>query len=157
MPAPGAARPPACILVRHAHAEWPDYRGRDFDRPLTQRGLADARAAGFAIRAAGLAPRRVISSAALRTTQTARILQDILQLPDGAVELHETLYNADARTLLAALQATVVVAGCTLLVAHNPGISELAGLLAGTPAPVPFRPAQWQAFGATSPAGSPGD
>lgn len=146
MPAGAMAGVPACILVRHAHAEWPAYRGRDFDRPLTGRGLADALAAGEAMRAAGLRPRRLLSSAARRTEQTARVLLEQLQLPHEFLELRESLYNADAATLRAALREAAGDGGPVLLVAHNPGISELAQLLSEQPAGSPFRPAEWRTF-----------
>jgi phosphohistidine phosphatase len=138
---------PACLLVRHAHAEWPAYRGRDFDRPLTERGLADAHVTGQAIRAAGLAPKRIVASAARRTEQTARVLMEQLRLSSVALQLLDSLYNADAPTLQAELQSAVQDGALVLLVAHNPGISELARQLSGTPALPPFRPAEWRAFG----------
>jgi phosphohistidine phosphatase len=145
---------PACLLVRHAHAEWPAYRGRDFDRPLTERGLADAHATGQAISAAGLAPRRIVASAARRTEQTARVLMEQLQLSSTALQLLDSLYNADAPTLQAALQPELHDGVLVLLVAHNPGISELARQLAVNPALRSFRPAEWRAFGVSS-AGDP--
>lgn len=147
MPAEGI---PACILVRHAHAEWPAYRGRDFDRPLTEKGLRDARATGLAIRAAGLAPDRIIASAARRTEQTATLLAQLLELPAGSLQLQEALYNADAPTLQDALLDAARDGGCVMLVAHNPGISELARLLSGGASVPPFRPAEWRAFGAAT-------
>ena len=58
MPQVDPAAVPDCILVRHAHAQWPAYQGRDFDRPLTERGVQDAHATAREIHAAGLAPRR---------------------------------------------------------------------------------------------------
>lgn len=146
-----AAAVPACILVRHAHAEWPAYRGRDFDRPLTDRGLEDARATGLALRAAGLAPSRIIASAARRTEQTATLLANLLQMPAGSLQLDEALYNADAPTLQDALRICARDGGCVMLVAHNPGISELARLLSGSASAPPFRPAEWRAFGAIGP------
>lgn len=144
MVAVGAA--PACILVRHAHAEWPDYVGRDFARTLTDRGVKEAHATGLALRAAGLIPRRIIASAARRTEQTARILADELLLPPSSLQLLESLYNAAAPMLADALQAAVQQGTPVLLVAHNPGISELARLLSGKAPLAPFRPAEWRAF-----------
>lgn len=145
MPA-DAADVPRCILVRHAHAEWPAWRARDFERPLTDRGLEEAHATGKAIREAGLAPRLLIASAARRTAQTAGILREALQLPPDALRLMDSLYNADAPTLHAAL-LEASADGTVLLVAHNPGISELARLLSGSDALPSFRPADWRAFG----------
>lgn len=136
----------ACILVRHAHAEWPDFRGRDFARPLTDLGVEQAHATGLALRTTGVTPRRIIASAARRTEQTARILLDELQLPPASLQLLDSLYNASAPKLADALQSALREGAPVLLVAHNPGISELARLLSGSPSLAPFRPAEWRAF-----------
>jgi phosphohistidine phosphatase len=147
MPRPSPAGSQAWILVRHAHAEWPAYRGRDFDRPLTERGLEQARATGREINTAGLLPRRILASSARRTEQTARILMDQLQLPPDTLQLLDSLYNADAATLRAALRSADARSSPVLVVAHNPGISELARMLSEDRTLAPFRPAEWCAFG----------
>jgi phosphohistidine phosphatase len=144
----GGAAAPACILVRHAHAQWPAYQGRDFDRPLTERGNAEARAAGQAIRAAGFTPARIIASSARRTEQTARILLEHLQCAPTALQLLDSLYNAEASTLWGELKAFAQSDALVVLVAHNPGISELAQQLSGSQALPPFRTAEWRHFGA---------
>jgi phosphohistidine phosphatase len=132
------------ILVRHAHAEWPNYRGADFDRPLTSRGLADARAAGRAIHAAGHRPTLLLASPACRTRQTAELLAGELQLPDGALRYVDNLYNATATTLEAELRKVTTAASCVVLVAHNPGVSNLARVLAEDPETPPCQPAEWR-------------
>jgi phosphohistidine phosphatase len=153
MPVAGPA--PACILVRHAHAEWPEFRGRDFVRPLTDLGVEQAHATGLALRTAGLVPRRIIASAARRTEQTARILLGELQLPPASLQLLDSLYNAAAPALSGALQVALKDGAPVLLVAHNPGISELARLLSGSPSLAPFRPADWRAFSSAGDTATP--
>jgi len=152
---PSPAPDTACILVRHAHAEWPTYRGRDFDRPLTPRGLDDAHATGRALLAAGIVPSLLVASAARRTEQTARILMEQLRMPVDRLRLLESLYNAEAGVLRAAIEASSGDGAVVMLVAHNPGISELARLLAGADTVPSFRPAEWRAFprSAITPAG----
>jgi phosphohistidine phosphatase len=134
----------SCILVRHAHAEWPAYTGRDFDRPLTGRGLQEARISARAIAAAGLRPAQVLASPARRTMQTAEILASELQLPGKDLVFVDALYNATADLLLAELQRASHLHGLVMLVAHNPGISELGRRLAGDPAARAFAPAEWR-------------
>jgi phosphohistidine phosphatase len=152
---PSPAPDTACILVRHAHAEWPTYRGRDFDRPLTPRGLDDALATGRAIHASGIVPSLLVASSARRTEQTARILMEQLGLPVDRLRLLDSLYNAEASALHGAIEASLGEDDVVLLVAHNPGISELARLLAGADAAPSFRPAEWRVFPrwAVTPAG----
>ena len=132
------------ILVRHAHAEWPNYAGRDIDRPLTQRGLDEARTTGVALRAARLRPELVMASPACRTRQTAEILCAELQLPQQALCLVDALYNAGPAMLETELRGNQCEGKLVMLVAHNPGISELARRLANDPLAPAFAPAQWR-------------
>ncbi len=131
------------LIARHAHADWPAWQGSDFDRPLTSRGEQEARRAGAAMRAAGHRPVQVLASAALRTRQTAQLIAGELLLPAEALHFDESLYNASAAVLEVQLrEAAAGAAGMLLLVAHNPGISQLAQMLApGSPV---FAPADWR-------------
>lgn len=130
--------------MRHAHADWPSFQGNDFDRPLTPEGEREAQRAAAAIRAAGHAPTLLLASAARRTRQTAEILAGELGLPATALQFDATLYNATATVLAAQLQAAArQSAGLVLLVAHNPGISQLARQWTGAMAAA-FAPAHWQ-------------
>lgn len=140
-----AAQPSQVILVRHAHAEWPGYEGRDFDRPLTPRGEKDAHAAGRAIGDGGHRPGLILASPALRTRQTAQIICGELALPSGVLCFVDTLYNATSPALATELRRHALQAdGTLMLVAHNPGISNLARRLAGDEKYVGFAPADWR-------------
>jgi phosphohistidine phosphatase len=116
---------------------------------LTERGIEDSRVTGREILAAGLVPRRILASSARRTEQTARILMEQMQLPADALQLLDSLYNADATVLSAALHAAAADGSPVLVVAHNPGVSELARMLSESRTVPPFRPAEWRAFGPT--------
>lgn len=133
------------ILVRHAHADWPSYDGSDFDRPLTPQGEADAAVTAQAIQAAGNIPARLLVSPALRTRQTASIIARTLGLDEATIVLAENLYNASADTLEDELyRNTATTDGMVMLVAHNPGISELARRLGRDPSYRSFAPAHWR-------------
>jgi len=132
------------ILIRHAHAERPGFHGPDFDRPLTERGLAEARASARAINDAGHHPTLLLSSPARRTRQTAELLAEEFQLAGDAVCFVEALYNADPATLQEELRKFARPAGLTMLVAHNPGISTLARLLANDTTETMLRTAEWR-------------
>ena len=131
------------ILVRHANAEWPNYVGPDFDRPLTSQGLADASATAAAIHECGHQPGLLLTSPAKRTLQTAQIIATTLHLRDEAVVLVDELYNAGPEILNAELRKAFLSADTVMLVVHTPGISELARVLTGNPAFAAFRPAHW--------------
>jgi phosphohistidine phosphatase len=144
----GATR--SVILVRHAHAEWPDYRGRDFDRPLTARGESDAVATAQAIGAAGHRPTVVLASPALRTRQTTKAIATHLGIADAAIQFIDSLYNAGADTLAAELRKATLTHELVMLVAHNPGISELGHLLGPDQTLRNFKPADWRVFPAAA-------
>jgi phosphohistidine phosphatase len=143
MPEVPDAAPPLVVLVRHAHAQWPLYSGRDFDRPLTPRGEEDARVAAQAIRAADLVPTLILSSPARRTRQTADILARVLGLQGGQLLFVDALYNARPATLEAELRRVARRGTASVLVAHNPGISDLARQMSGDPQRPDFSPGGW--------------
>src|SRR5690606_15467290 len=87
------------LLARHAHADWPAFHGRDFDRPLTPRGEQDAQRAAAAMRAAGHLPSLLLASPAVRTRQTATLLAEGLGLPVTSIRWVDALYNATATVL----------------------------------------------------------
>jgi len=114
------------ILTRHAKSDWGDPRIADHDRPLNHRGLRDApmMARQLAASESGTAIQRIISSTALRARTTAAAFGKALELE---VELDGGLYLASEHTLLQ--KAVEAEAANVMLVAHNPGITELAWLL----------------------------
>lgn len=111
------------ILMRHATAHN-SAPGGDVERPLSEVGQAEALAMGRALAAKGIKPDMALVSGAVRTRQT----WDHLSQAFGDVDLHieDALYNAPARTLRSAVEAAEDDAGCLLLLAHNPGVHELA-------------------------------
>ncbi|QDT15200.1 phosphohistidine phosphatase [Alienimonas californiensis] len=126
--------------MRHAHAE--DRAATDFDRPLSDRGLAEADAVGDALAEANLLPDVVLASPALRTATTAQRVA--ARLPGAPpVQTVPTLYCAGIAEHRAALQ-TCGNADAVLLIAHNPGVADHLAELGGVPIPCP--PATCVAF-----------
>jgi len=117
------------ILLRHAKAERSAPSERDFDRPLSPRGLDEAARAGRVLAAAGLIPDVVLVSAAVRTVQTWA--QAAPALPDAKVHIRQDLYNAPAERLQAVAEAERD-AQTVMVIAHNPGVGSLAYELAAT-------------------------
>jgi phosphohistidine phosphatase len=117
------------ILLRHAKAERSAPSGRDFDRPLSPRGLSDAARAGRALAAAGLIPDLVLVSSSVRTMQTWT--EASAALPDAKVQVRADFYNAAAEHLRAVAQSERE-AQTVMVIGHNPGIGALAYDLAAT-------------------------
>ena len=114
------------ILVRHAKSDWGDPELADHDRPLNARGRRDAPVMAERLAEQGGTVQQIMSSTALRARTTAAIFGEALGVD---VELDPELYLASAYTLLAKAVATNAVSA--MVVAHDPGLSELAGRLSG--------------------------
>lgn len=138
-------------LVRHATAE-PGVPDRE--RRLSGRGRREA--PGMARRAlrAGARPETILTSTALRATETAAVFAEVIGAP---VVEREELYGAAPAALLAAARGTS--ANEVMVVAHDPGLSDLATELAGrdvrmAPCNVAiftWQGADWDAVGALPP------
>ncbi len=110
-------------LLRHAQA-GASLSTEDKDRPLSPHGILQAKTLAPYLKQIGLA----LCSSAKRTSTTLKTIQE-----NGAnikeTTYLDTLYNAPAGEILNALQSCD--AQNILIVAHNPGIHQLAGTLVG--------------------------
>jgi phosphohistidine phosphatase len=117
-------------LMRHADAQWKDPEVADFARPLNRRGSGEAEAMGRRLTELALTPDLIIASPARRAQQTAEIVARELALPQRSIYCEEALYLAGAQEILQLTRAIGPLVPHLLIVGHNPGISELANLLA---------------------------
>lgn len=115
-------------LFRHAKSGWDSPVSRDFDRPLNERGERGCRLMGAHARNLGLKFDHVISSPAVRCTETL----------DGFWEgygriIHPNwdrrIYLASGASLLDVVQDLPDEDAHVLLCGHNPGMEDLAMLL----------------------------
>jgi phosphohistidine phosphatase len=116
-------------LMRHADARWKDAAISDLERPLNRRGTTAAEAMARRLLELELVPELVVVSPARRAQQTAEIVARELSVPARRVIREEGLYLAGAEELLKVVQGAGPRVAHLLLVAHNPGISELMHLL----------------------------
>lgn len=111
-------------LVRHAKSDWSSPGLADHDRPLNERGERDAPVMAARLAGEGFAPDVIVSSTALRARTTAQAFADEFGMP---VDLQRRLYAASGSTLLTAVSdAGAAGSASVILVAHNPGITDLA-------------------------------
>ncbi|MBW8482928.1 SixA phosphatase family protein [Actinomadura parmotrematis] len=121
---------PTLIVLRHAKAAA-GLGTADFDRPLTDRGRADAAAAGGWLRERGLVPSAVLCSSAARTRETL----ERLDLGGVPVDFERRVYDNDPDVLLDLVRLTDDAAEVLLLVGHNPSVHQLVHDLAASGAP----------------------
>jgi phosphohistidine phosphatase len=113
-------------LIRHAEAEAPGSTG-DVDRRLTDAGLAQARAAGAALRALGCRISGILASPLLRACQTAQEISARLD-PSPAVEIRDVLApGASPAKYFEALGAWT--RGEAAVVGHMPDLARVAAVL----------------------------
>jgi phosphohistidine phosphatase len=112
------------ILLRHAKTETVAASGDDFDRALTPRGQADAARMGQLLMDEGLKPDLALVSAGVRARQTWEILRGAFG--EVEAEVLPALYLASAERLRELIEDREARAGTLLVVAHNPGIHDLA-------------------------------
>jgi len=112
------------VLLRHAKSDWPTGVP-DRERPLGQRGRAEAPQAGRWLAAAGLLPDLAIVSSATRTRQTWNLVSSQL---DGEVPTtySDDLYESGLMGSLALLRTLPADVATALVVGHNPTTESLA-------------------------------
>lgn len=124
--------PRRLCLVRHAEAA--PALVSDVDRPLTERGAAEAAGVGDWLAERGVAPDAVVVSPALRTRQTwERLAAALPGAPQPALD--PRLYRNTLDDYLDVVRDTDAGAAVLLLVGHAPSVAGLAAELLGGPAP----------------------
>ncbi len=114
------------IVMRHAAAV--PYADSDHERTLTERGVADAVAAGEYLASAGHVPDHALVSSATRTRQTWDAVAQGCAA-DAVVEVEQALYGAQPEAMLESVRLVSAEARTVILVGHNPGAEYLASLL----------------------------
>ena len=117
-PLPATAFEMKLILMRHAQAEW-GFGVEDHDRALSAKGQVEAHSLGTWLTAHDHQPSLALISNAKRTQQTFAALNQTCK-----TAVLTELYLAESESLLLAIQN--IETNCLLVLAHNPGIGELA-------------------------------
>ncbi len=118
------------LLMRHAKADRDESRWEDFDRPLSERGLADAERMGHWLRDHPGGPDWICASSSVRTRMTAERVALACGF-DGAVVYKQSLYHAPPHRYLAEIRQTSVSIERLLVIGHNPGLEELIYEISG--------------------------
>ena len=116
------------ILFRHAKAEAAEPGRKDITRALVERGRKDAARIGGYMATHALTPDRVLVSPARRTQESWQCLAAAFKPAPGATTV-EKLYEATPHAILAAIKDAPASAHTLLVVAHNPGLHEVALML----------------------------
>jgi len=120
------------LLMRHGEAGWGDFGQADKERTLTKRGIKQVHHIASQMLGKAILPDKIISSTAKRAEMTAQTLATDLNYSIESIQWCDDLYLAESNHLLAtAMQADDTIQTLAII-AHNPGLSELAhSLLSG--------------------------
>jgi phosphohistidine phosphatase len=116
------------LLLRHAKSDRSAPGAVDRDRPLESRGKDAAPRIGAYMARHALVPDHVLCSTARRTRDTWALVAAAFSKPPPT-EFEERLYDASATSILDLVHETEEDVHSLLVIGHNPGLQDLAGLL----------------------------
>ena len=117
-------------LLRHTKAGWSESSTDDIARALNQQGRENAVQIGQHLSKNKISPDLILCSNATRAQETLSFIRPFLP-ENQAIQVLESLYLASSETLLHYLTNLDEEVKSVLIVAHNPGLHELAIHLAG--------------------------
>jgi phosphohistidine phosphatase len=120
-------------LIRHAEAAPAEGKTTDFERSLNNRGLHEANSIGQQLAQQGFLCDQLFCSAAQRTLTTAQIIYGALKSNDRPVLADQSLYHCGADSLYRFTEMIDDDIQHAVIVAHNPGLSDLANMLLRQP------------------------
>ena len=118
-------------LLRHAKSSWADPTLLDHERPLAPRGRRDAKRIAKHLAQLGIEPELVLCSSAERARETLELVRPALGATP-TVKLEAKLYAASSDKLLDYIRALPEAVAAVMLIGHNPGLQDLALVLAST-------------------------
>jgi phosphohistidine phosphatase len=112
-------------IVRHGKAEHGEGYVRDEDRPLTPRGMQQAKFLGDRIAEMDSPPKLILTSGLTRAIETARIIHAVIRCRLEQAPALETGHDAGEVVDLISRHKN----GSLMIVGHNPQLGELAAIL----------------------------
>ena len=125
--------PKSLYLLRHAKAIAGGILGSDSDRSLSEKGVRDAIKLARKLAKKRLLLDLILMSPSVRTISTGQIISSELHTPHSHLVINENLYAAEALDLLKVISRISNKIDQLMIVGHNPGLMNLASLLAGKP------------------------
>ena len=117
------------FFLRHAKSSWSDFSLKDFDRPLSTRGIQDAELMGNYFQTKKINLDVVISSPSKRTKET---LDHFFSNSIPKIEYDKSLYHAHLEDILEAIKVLFEYVKTIMIVGHNPSMHEVTEFLSGS-------------------------
>lgn len=118
------------LIMRHAKSSFKDPTLTDPDRPLNKRGKKEAPMMGEWVKDQELIPQTILSSPALRASQTAHLLAETCEFKQDIVYVN-SLYLGEPEAYIGALKGLPDSIERVMVIGHNPGLEGLLQQLSG--------------------------
>ena len=115
------------FFLRHGLADWPNWKGSDDDRPLTEAGREETHCVASFLARLGVRPQKILTSPLPRASQTADIAAEHLQVPIETVK--SLAKGLDVNALKKMLRDDKI--DSVMLVGHEPDFSRVIEKLTG--------------------------
>lgn len=116
------------FLFRHGKSSWDTQGLSDYDRPLLHKGQQRTAKVAKHLLDMGALPDLMVTSPAVRASQTAMIVAEILGFPVEKVLANPSLYLASPDQIWDVIIALPDSAGKVILFGHNTGFTEFINL-----------------------------
>lgn len=110
------------LIIRHAKSDQ-RFFGNDFERPLNERGKADAPEMAKRLLLKTAKPDALVASPAARAKRTAELFAETLQIPAAEIIFISALYHAPADVFYDVISALPDTLNTVAVFSHNPGIT----------------------------------
>ncbi len=118
------------LIVRHGKSSWKDKSLQDKERPLKKRGKKESKFVGEMLVENELVPQLILTSDAVRATETARIIAKTAGNKE-AVKLVPAFYMAEPQAYIDTLNTLPDTVERVMIVGHNPGLEALLQFIDG--------------------------
>ena len=115
-------------LLRHAKSSWDDFALKDFDRPLSTRGIQDADLMGNFFKSKRKGLDLVVSSPSKRTKET---LDHFFNKTTQNIIFDETIYHSSEQNIYLVLKHIEEDIKSLMIVGHNPSMHEFSESFSG--------------------------
>ena len=118
-------------LVRHAKSSWGHPGVSDFNRPLLDTGIRRTRKIIRYLNEKHVSLDLIISSPAVRTLETAKLIASGIHYPTGNIDQEPVLYEAGLNDFLDVIYDAADEINSLMVVGHNFTITHVANFFIG--------------------------
>ena len=116
-------------VLRHAKSSWDNSNLSDFERPLANRGISDAKKMSKFLKDMNIKIDKVLCSNAIRAKETFDLTADGFNFEIDKATYLDKLYFGDTTTIIQDLKELDESLNNILIVGHNPTLHYLVEIL----------------------------